>query len=119
VLAHLARAAALFLVAALVACLWGWAKTPQAWIYLGIGCLLGLLAVSGCKLAYRRLRGTGLGEKLADAARARARTREARACTRARARAAGILQARASAGSVIGSAGNTADSFPRRKLGPG
>jgi DivIVA domain-containing protein len=119
VVAHLARPVAPFLTAGLVIYLLGWAKTAQEWIGVGIGCLLGSLAVSGCKLAYRRLRGTGLGEKLTDAAQARARNREARAGTRARVRAAGILQARASAGSVIGTAGGTAGSFPRRTLGPG
>jgi DivIVA domain-containing protein len=44
---------------------------------------------------------------------------EARARTRAQARAACILQARASARSVTTTAGSTAGSFPRRKLGPG
>ena len=119
VVAHLARPVAPFLTAGLVIYLLGWAKTAQDWIGVGIGCLLGSLAVSGCKLAYRRLLGTGLGEKLTDAARARARAREARACTRARARAADILQARASAGSVTGAAADTVGSFPRRTLGPG
>jgi DivIVA domain-containing protein len=85
----------------------GWAKTPQEWIYLGIS----LLAVSGCGLAYRRKRGKALGDDLMAAAEARARTR-------AHARAACILQARASAGSV-NTAGSTAGSFPRRRLGPG
>ena len=44
---------------------------------------------------------------------------EARARTRAQARAAYILQARAAAGSVNSTAGSTAGSFPRRRLGPG
>ena len=119
VAAHLAGAAAPVIIAGLVAYLRGWAKTPQEWIGLGIGCLLGSLTISGCRLAYRRLRGTGLGEKLTDGAQARARTREVRARTRAQARAACILQARASVGSVNSTAGYTAGSFPRRKLGPG
>jgi len=119
--AHIAKAAAPVIVTGLVGYLLGWAKTPREWIYVGIGCLLGSLTVSCCRLAYRRMRGSGLGEKLTVAAQARARTREARARTRARAqaRAACIVQARASAGSVNSSAGYTADSFPRRTLGPG
>jgi hypothetical protein len=114
VITHTARAAAPFITTGLLFYLLGWAKTPQQWIGLGIGCLIGALSISGRKLAYRKLRGTGLGEKLADAAQGRARTREVRARTRAQARAACILQARASAGSVH----STAGSFPRRKLGP-
>ena len=116
VMAHTAGAAAPVITTGLVAYLWGWAKTPQEWIYLGIGCLLGSLTISGCRLAYRRKRGKGLGEDLTDAVEARARTR---AQARAQARAACILQARASAGSVNSTAGYTAGSFPRRKLGPG
>jgi DivIVA domain-containing protein len=112
VMAHTAGAAAPFILTGLVAYLWGWAKTPQEWIYLGIGCLLGSLALSGCRLAYRRKRGEGPGEDLTDVV-------EARAQAQARARAACILQARASAGSVNSTAGYTAGSFPRRKLGPG
>jgi len=112
VLAHLATPAAPFLVTALVAYLRGLTKTPQDWIDLGIGCLLGSLAVSGCRLAYRRKRGKGPGADLTDVVEARARAR-------AQARAAWILQARASAGSVSGTAGYTAGSFPRRRLGPG
>ena len=50
--------------------------------------------------------GRGPGEELTDAVQARAR-------------AACILQARASAGSVNSTAGYTAGSFPRHKLGPG
>jgi hypothetical protein len=114
VMARMARMAATVIIVGLVAYFQGLLKTPQGWIGLGIGCLLGFLAISGCRLAYRRLRGTRLGEKLTDAAQARARTREVRARTRAQARAACILQARASAGSVH----STAGSFPRRKLGP-
>jgi DivIVA domain-containing protein len=110
-LAHTAGAAAPVISTALVAYFQGWAKTPQEWIYLVIGCVLGSLVVSGCKLAYRRW-GKGLGDGLADAL-------EARACARAQVRAAGILQARASAGSVNSTAGYTVGSFPRRKLGPG
>ena len=112
VIAHTADAAAPFITIGLVAYLLGWAKTPQEWIGLGIGCLLGSLTISGCRLAYRRTRGKGLGDDLTDAVEARARTR-------ARARAACVLQARASAGSVNSTAGYTAGSFPRRKLGPG
>ena len=111
-LAHMAGAAAPVIITGLVAYLWGWAKTPQEWVGVGIGCLLGSLTLSGCRLAYRRKRGKGLGEYLTGAVGARARAR-------AQARAAGILQARASAGSVITTAGYTAGSFPRRKLGPG
>ncbi len=118
VMAHMADAAAPFIITGLVVYLLGWAKTPQEWIYLGIGCLLGSLTVSGCRLAYRRKRGKRLGEDLTDAVEARARART-RAQARARARAACILQARASAGSVNSTAGYTAGSFPRRKLGPG
>jgi len=54
VMAHTARAAAPFIVIGLVDYLLGWAKSPQDWIYLGIGALLGRLAISGCRLAYRR-----------------------------------------------------------------
>jgi DivIVA domain-containing protein len=113
VMAHTARAASPWIIAGLVIFLWGLAKTPQEWIYVGIGCLLGSLTTFGCRLAYRRW-GKGLGDGLADAVEARARAR-----TRAQARAACILQARASAGSVNSTAGYTASSFPRRKLGPG
>ena len=115
VMAHTARAAAPWIIAGLVVFLWRLAKTPQEWIWVGIGCLLGTLLSSliafGCRLAYRKW-GKGLGEDLADAVEARARTR-------AQARAACIVQARASAGSVNSTAGYTAGSFPRRKLGPG
>jgi DivIVA domain-containing protein len=112
VMAHMAGAAASFIIAGLSEHLLGWVKTPQDWIYVGIGCLLGSLAISGCRLAYRRKRGKGLGDDLMDAAQARARTR-------AQARAACILQARASAGFGNSTAGYTAGSFPRRELGPG
>jgi DivIVA domain-containing protein len=115
VMAHTARAASPWIIAGLVIFLWDLAKTPQEWIYVGIGCLLGSLLGSltafGCRLAYRRW-GKALGDDLTDVAQARARTR-------AQARAACILQARASAGSVNSTAGYTAGSFPRRKLGPG
>jgi DivIVA domain-containing protein len=107
VTAHMAGRAASFIIAGLSVHLLGWVKTPQEWIYWGIG----FLAASGCGLAYRRKRGKGLGDDLMAAVEARARTR-------AQARAACILQARASAGSVNG-AGYTAGNFPRRKLGPG
>jgi DivIVA domain-containing protein len=99
VMAHMAGAAVSFTFTGLAFYRLGWAKTPQEWIYLGIG----FLAVSGCGLAYRRKRGKGLGDDLMAAAEARARTR---------------ARARTSAGSVNG-AGSTAGSFPRRKLGPG
>lgn len=112
VMARTAGAAAPVLVTVLVAYLRGWTKTPQEWIGLGIGCLLGSLAVSGCRLAYRRMRGKGPGDDLTDVLEARARVR-------AQARAACIMQARASAGSVSGTAGSAAGSFPRRRLGPG
>jgi DivIVA domain-containing protein len=113
VMAHMARAAAPYIIiTGLVDNLLGWGKTPQEWIYLGIGFLLGSLTVSGCRLAYRRIRGKGPGEDLTDALEARARAR-------AQARAACILQARASAGPVTSTAGYTAGSFPRRRLGPG
>jgi DivIVA domain-containing protein len=108
VLAHAARAAPPFIIIGLVFYLLGWAKTPQDLIYLGIGALLGRLAISGCRLAYRKKRGKGLGEDLTARAQARARTR-----------AACIVQARAPAGSVNAAAGHAAGSFPRRKLGPG
>ncbi len=115
VMAHTAGAAAPWIIGGLVVFLWRLAETPQEWIYVGIGCLLGSLVTFGCRLAYRtyrRKRGKGLGEDLTAAVEARARTR-------AHARAACILQARASAGSVNSTAGYTADRFPRRKLGPG
>jgi DivIVA domain-containing protein len=112
VMAHTARAAAPFIITGLVAYLRGWTKTPQEWIGLGTGCLLGSLITSGCRLAYRRMRGKGLGDDLTDAVAARARIR-------AQARAACIVQARASAGSVTSTAGCTPGSFPRRKLGAG
>jgi DivIVA domain-containing protein len=117
VMAHTARAAAPWIIAGLVGFLWRLAKTPHEWISVGIGCLLGTLLGSliafGCRLAYRRW-GKGLGEAMTAAVESRARTR-----AQARARAACILQARASAGSVNSTAGYTAGSFPRRKLGPG
>jgi DivIVA domain-containing protein len=107
VMAHMTGAAVSFIIAGLA-----FAKTPQDWIYVGIGCLLGSVAISGCRLSYRRKRGKGLGDDRTDAV-------EARASTRAQARAACILQARASAGFGNSTAGYTAGSFPRRKLGPG
>jgi hypothetical protein len=107
VIAHMAGTAVSFIITGLTVHQLGWAKTPQEWIYVGIG----FLAVSGCGLAYRRKRGKALGDDLMAAVEARARTR-------AQARADCILKARASAGSVNG-AGSTAGSFPRRKLGPG
>jgi DivIVA domain-containing protein len=93
----------------------GWAKTPQEYLYRGIGFVLGFLAISGCGLAFRRWRGKR-PEKALDA---RARTFEQRAQARAMARADGVLQARASARPVAGLAAPAAGSFPRRKLGPG
>jgi DivIVA domain-containing protein len=103
----MARAAAWFIITGLAVHQLGWAKTPQEWISLGIS----FLAVAGCGLAYRRKRGKGLGDDLMAAAEARARTR-------AQARAACVLQARAAAG-YVNTAGSTAGSFPRRRLGPG
>ena len=69
-----AGAAAPFIITGLADYLLGWAKTPQEWIYLGIGWLLGFLQISGCGLAYplRRKRGKGLGEDLTAAAQASA-----------------------------------------------
>jgi DivIVA domain-containing protein len=112
VMAHTAGAASRFILPGVVVYLLGWAKTPRDWLGLGIGFLLGSLTVSGCKLAYRRVRGKGLGDDIMDAVEARARTR-------AQARAACIWRARASAGPVTSTAGYTAGSFPRRTLGPG
>ena len=107
VTARMAGRAASLTIAGLSLHLLGWPKTPQEWIYLGIG----FLTVSGCSLAYRRKRGKWLGDDLTGAVEARARTRaQARAC---------ILQARASAGFGNSTAGYTAGSFPRRTLGPG
>jgi DivIVA domain-containing protein len=103
----MARVAAWFIITGLAVHQLGWAKTPQEWISLGIS----FLAVAGCGLAYRRKRGKGLGDDLMAAAEARARTR-------AQARAACVLQARAAAG-YVNTAGSTAGSFPRRRLGPG
>ncbi len=115
VMAHTARAAGPWIITGLVVFLWRLAKTPHEWVSVGIGCLLGTLLGSliafGCRLAYRRW-GKGLGEAMTAAVEARARTR-------AQTRAACILKARASAGSVNTTAGYTAGSFPRRKLGPG
>ena len=59
VMAHMAGAAAPLIITGLAVYLLGWAKTPQEWIYLGIGCLLGFLTISGCRLAYRRKRVKG------------------------------------------------------------
>jgi DivIVA domain-containing protein len=112
VLAHTAGTAAPYVITALMAYLRGWTKTPEEWIYVGIGWLLGSLTISGCRLAYRSKRGKRLRDDLTDAVEARARTR-------AQARAAWIMQARASAGPVSSTAGYTAGSFPRRTLGPG
>jgi DivIVA domain-containing protein len=104
---HMAGLAAPPIITGLGVYLLGWAKTPQQWIVLGIS----FLAVSLCGRAYRRKRGKALGDDLMAAAEARARTR-------AQARAACILQARAAAG-YVHTAGSTAGSFPRRRLGPG
>jgi hypothetical protein len=111
VMVHLAGVTAPFVTTALVAYLRGWTKTPQGWADLGIGCLLGSLAVSVGRLAYRRTRGKGPGEDLTDVVEARTRTR-------AQARAACIVQARVSA-VASSTAGSTAGGFPRRRLGPG
>jgi DivIVA domain-containing protein len=131
VIAHTAGAAVRWMIVFLVVFLWRGAKTPDEWISVGIGSFLGILLSSlvrfGGRLAYRayrRKRGKGLGEAMTAAVEARARTRaQARARvwaqTRARTRAAGILQARASVGSVNTTAGCRVGRFPRRKLGPG
>ncbi len=110
-MALMAGAAAPFIITGLAGYLLGWAKTPQDWIYPGIGCFLGSLAISGCRLAYRKKRGKGLGDNLTDAFEARARTR---------------AQARQPASCRPGHppglrqhGETTAGSFPRRKLGPG
>jgi DivIVA domain-containing protein len=118
-LAHTARPAWVVLTTAvLIVHFGGWVKTPrdQNWIcYVDLGCLLGYLAVSGFTLAYRRIRGRGVGDDLDDLAD----VVQARARIRAQAWAACILQARASAGSVNSTAGSIAASFPRRRLGRG
>jgi DivIVA domain-containing protein len=111
VLARIAGAAVPLISTGLAFQALGWAKTPQDWIGLGIGCFLGVLAASGFRLAYRKKRGKDLGDELMGAIEARARTR-------AQARAARIWQARASAGFVTSTAGYTG-TFPRRTLGPG
>ena len=46
---HMAGAAVSFILTGLASYRLGWAKTPQEWIYLGIG----FLAISGCGRAYR------------------------------------------------------------------
>jgi hypothetical protein len=69
VMAHTAGAVAPFITTGLVFYLLGRVKTPQEWIGLGIGCLLGSLTISGCRLAYRayrRKRGKGLGDDLTE-----------------------------------------------------
>jgi hypothetical protein len=55
----MAGAAAPLIITGLTGYLLDWAKTPQELIYRGIGCLLGSLAISGCRLAYRRKRAEG------------------------------------------------------------
>ena len=113
VIAHTVRRAAPYLIiTGLVDYLWNQPKTPLEWIGLGIGWLLGCLAVSGFWLAYRRIRGKGPGDDLTDALEARARIR-------AQARATRILQAMASAGPAGRPAGSAVGGFPRRRLGPG
>jgi DivIVA domain-containing protein len=119
VLAYLAGEAVPLIPIGLVFYLTGWAKTPQTWIFVGIGWLLGSLIRSG-RRAYRRTRGKdSLTNALEARAAAHAQAAEARARTRAQAQAASILQARASAGFVNSTTGYTAGSFPRHKLGPG
>jgi hypothetical protein len=54
---HMAGAAAPLILTGLLDYLLGWTKTPQDWVYLAIGWLLGSLTVSGCRIAYRRMRG--------------------------------------------------------------
>jgi len=129
VIAHTARAAVPWIIAFLVTFVWGVAKTPQEWIYVGIGCLLGTILSSligfgyrHAYRAYRRKRGKGLGEAMTAAAQAPAQARarpSPRAQARARARAAGLLQARASAGPAHTTASYTAVRFPHCKLRPG
>lgn len=111
VLGRIASSAAPLISTGLVLQLLGWEKTPQDWIWVGIGCFLSVLAASGFRLAYRKKRGKDLGDELMGAIDARARTR-------AQARAARIWQARAAAGFVTSTAGY-AGTFPRRTLGPG
>ena len=125
VIAPTVRASVSWIVAFLVVFLWGVAKNPHDWIFVGIGCLLGTLLNSLIKFAYRayrRKRGKGPGEAMTAAVEARAQARPSpspRAQARARVRAAGLLQATASAGPANTTAGYTAVRFPRRKLGPG
>jgi DivIVA domain-containing protein len=109
------KANAVLMTVVLIVHFGGWVKTPrdQNWIYyVDLGCLLGYLAGSGFTLAYRRLRGKGLGDDLDDLADAL----WARAQARARVRAACILQSRASAGPVNSTAGSIAGSFPPNRL---
>ena len=58
-LARMARIAAWVITSGLVKYIWIRPKTPQDWIYAGIGFLLTPLAISGCRFAYRRKRGKG------------------------------------------------------------
>jgi DivIVA domain-containing protein len=128
VLAYTANQAAPIIAIGVLDYFQGWTRTPQGWIYSGIGWLIGSLIVSGGELAYRRMRGKGPGDDLTNAlmapaqaqtpTRAQARAR-AWAQARARARATSILKARAAAEVVNSTAGYTALSFPRRKLVPG
>ena len=106
-MAHMAYIAARFISVGLVAYIWARPNTPQDWIYLGIGGVLGSLALFGSSFAYRRWRGKGLGDELTEALEARARARTE------------AFEARAFAGPAISMAGHTAGSFPRHKLGPG
>ena len=98
-----------------VAFLVGWLKTPQDFMYFVIGCFLGKLIMSGASFAFRRKRGKSPGDELDELME----TLVGRVQTRARARARSLVQARASAGPAISTAGHAAGSFPRSKLGPG
>ncbi len=106
-MARMAGIAARAIIFGLVTYLGGWAKTPQGWIYAGIGFFLGSLAVSGTRFAYRRKRGNGPGDELTEAP------------ARARARVACVLQASASAGPAISMARDTVSRFYCARWRPG
>ncbi len=106
-MARMAGIAARAIIFGLVTYLEGWLKTPQGWIYAGIGFFLGSLTVSGTRFAYRRKRGKGLGDELTE-------TRP-----RARARIDCVLQASASAGPAISMARDTVARFYRARWRPG
>jgi hypothetical protein len=60
-MAHVAHIAARFITSGLVAYIWIRPKTPQDWLYLGIGFCIGSLTLSGISFAYRRWRGKRAG----------------------------------------------------------